>query len=228
MTVLAAVILRQACAGEGSTPEYRAILGYALIGNRFFGGASLTQNEQTTSNGVTLRRGSTTVQIKFDPSKAKTVTAIFKGRVIWQAIPQDWKAWKIAAADVDGDGKEELLIGLNKVTRHSPNRIHTIYVYGFDGAQMYPKWRGSRMARDFVDFSIAKNKKGDKIFTLDRLLDGRYALSCYTWSGFGFRKNWERGAWKQARLQEGGHGTITIVTEDGPVKISTEGSHENI
>jgi hypothetical protein len=172
---------------------------------------------------VTLHRGAATVIVKLDPARAKTATAIYKGKIIWQAIPKDWKPWKIAVADVDGDKKDELLIGLYKVTRHSPNRIHTLYVYGFDGSKMIPRWRGSRLTRDFDDFSVAKAPKGDKILTLDRLLDGRFALSCYTWSGFGFRKNWERGAWKQARIQEGEQRTITIATEDGPVKISTEG-----
>jgi hypothetical protein len=84
------------------------------------------------------------------------------------------------------------------------------------------------MARDFVDFTVAIDPKGDKILTLDRLLDGRFALSCYTWSGFGFRKRWERGAWKEARIQKSERGTITIATERGPVNISTEGKDENI
>lgn len=79
------------------------------------------------------------------------------------------------------------------------------------------------MARDFDDFIVAKGKKGDKLMTLDRLLNGRFALSCYAWNGFGFSKEWERGAWKQARLQEGGAQSVTVVTEVGPVKFSTEG-----
>lgn len=172
---------------------------------------------------LVLHHGSLTAEIEFDPRRSHAVTTKVKGKLIWQGVPSKWKPWKAAVADVDGDGNEDLLVGLWMHTRHSPHRIHTIYVYGFNGSEIVPKWRGSRLARDFIDFVVAKDKKGDKILTLDRLLDDRFALSCYAWSGFGFRKKWEHGAWKQARLQEGGPGSVTVVTEGGRVKFSTEG-----
>lgn len=170
-----------------------------------------------------VHHGAHILELTLDPKGNPAVVGKLNGKAIWKHFPPDWGAWKIAVADVDGDHNEDFVVGLYKVTRHSPKPIHTLYVYGFNGASVYPKWRGSRMARDFVDFVVAKDKNGDKILTLDRLLDGRFTLSCYAWSGFGFRKEWEQGAWKKARLQEGKPGTITVVTEGGPVKFSTEG-----
>jgi hypothetical protein len=170
-----------------------------------------------------LHSGGRTVDLAIEGRKSLAVSARLGGKLIWRGIKRDWKPWSIRTADVDGDGNEEFIVALFKHTRHSPHRLHTLFVYGFDGTAVFPKWRGSRLARDFVDFVVAKAKKGDKILTLDRLLSGRFALSCYAWSGFGFRKEWERGAWKQARLQEGGRGSITVVTEGGRAKFSTEG-----
>lgn len=172
---------------------------------------------------IHLTRGTDRVEISIDLKQKHAVSAKLRGKVIWRAIPREWKPWKLALTDVDADGKQDFIVALRKVTRHAPMEIGNLYVYGFDGREIYPKWRGSRLGRDFVDFSVAKDKKGDKILTLDRLLDGRFTLSCYTWSGFGFRKRWEHGAWKQARLQEGAPNSITVLTENGPVHISTEG-----
>jgi hypothetical protein len=172
---------------------------------------------------IAIHRGGNTVQITLDKTQDPAVTAKLKGKVIWRYIRRDWHPWKLVKADVDGDHNEDFIVALHKLTRHSPHRIHTLFVFGFDGAAIWPKWRGSRLARDFSDFVVAKGKNRDKILTLDRLLNGRFALSCYSWSGFGFRKEWERGAWKQARLQEGGPGSVTVITEGGRVKFSTEG-----
>ncbi|HVT11097.1 MAG TPA: hypothetical protein VHE55_02425 [Fimbriimonadaceae bacterium] len=170
-----------------------------------------------------VHHGAKVLELDLYQKKSPSVVAKLGGKTIWKHFPPSWGAWKIAVADVDGDHNEEFIVGLYRVSRHSPHPIHTLYVYGFDGASIYPRWRGSRMARDFVDFDVAKAKNGDKILTLDRLLDGRFTLSCYAWNGFGFRKEWEHGAWKKARLQEGKPGTITVVTEGGAVTFSTEG-----
>jgi len=172
---------------------------------------------------VLLHHGPQVVDLDLNLKRRLTVTAKVHGKVIWRGIDRDWDPWRIAIADVDGDGIEDFVVGLYMHTRHSPRRIHTLYVFGFDGTAIYPKWRGSRLARDFVDFSIAKSTKGDDILTLDRLLDGRFALSCYAWSGFGLRKRWEHGSWKRAHLLASRDGFVTVVTEDGPVKFSIEG-----
>jgi hypothetical protein len=163
------------------------------------------------------------LHIEIHPKQTPAVVAKVGNKVVWSGIDRDWKPWKTALGDVDGDKSTDFLIGLFKHTRHRPFRIHTIFVYTYEGGRVRPKWRGSRLARDFIDFTLHRSRGKDKLFTLDRLLGGRYTLSCYAWSGFGFRKEWERGAWRKARLQEGGANSITVVTEAGPVKISTEG-----
>ena len=167
-----------------------------------------------------LHHGQQILEITLNPKLKQSVSVSLHGKLIWQGIDRDWKPWKVAIGDVDGDQNEDLVVGLYKHTRHSPNRIHTVFVFGFDGTAIYPKWRGSRLARDFVDLVITKHQKGDKLLTLDRLLDGRFTLSCYAWSGFGFRKDWERGTWMVAHLKQTGPGTVTVVTEAGSVRFT--------
>lgn len=166
-----------------------------------------------------LHHGQQALELNLNPKEKLAVSAKLNGKVIWRGIDRDWKPWKMAVADVDGDHNDDFIVALYKHTRHSKNRLHTIYVYGFDGAAVYPKWRGSRLSRDFVAFVTTRDKKGDKLLTLERLLDGRFTLSCYAWSGFGFRKDWERGSWKEARIKQDGPGGVSVVTESGLVRF---------
>lgn len=168
-----------------------------------------------------------TIRVEIVANARQPVIAKVGNKVVWRAMRREWFPWKVLAADVDGDGNQDVLIGLKKLTRHAKHRIHTLYVYGFDGKAFFPKWRGSRLARDFTNFSVLKTDSRDMIVTLDRLLDGRYALSCYSWNGFGFWKKWERGEWKEARLQEAEQGTIAVIAEGKRFRYSTEGKPIN-
>jgi hypothetical protein len=151
------------------------------------------------------------------------VRATQGGRTIWRGVRAEYHPWKLAKADVDGNRRDELIVGLYMRTRHDPKPLHTLFVYGCDGRSIYPMWRGSRLARDFVDFAVLRSAGRDNILTLDRLLDGQFALSRYDWTGFGFRKRWERGAWKRARLKQTSPTSLTVVTESGVVEFSAEG-----
>ena len=88
-----------------------------------------------------------------------------------------------AVADVDGDGKLELLLqwappGTDR------RRLH---VYAAHPAGIVPKWRGSRMSGDLLHFSVPGRgrKGGEPVVTLERL-GGRLSLLLYVWDGFGF------------------------------------------
>ncbi len=62
--------------------------------------------------------------------------------------------WALDSADVDGDGREELLIGMfrpayfDRVVR----RRLWIYTYLPKQAALFPTWRGSRFSRPWLDF----------------------------------------------------------------------------
>lgn len=149
---------------------------------------------------VVIHRGAATVHIQMDARKEPSLSAFLSGKKIWSDIPKDWHPWKLLSLDVDNDNKEEFVVALHKLTRHLPHRLHTLFVFGFDGERIYPKWRGSSMGRDFEDFIVVHTTSGSKVVTLDRLLDGKYAVALHYWKGFGFLKEWEYGAWKSAKL----------------------------
>src|SRR5438477_12638991 len=120
--------------------------------------------------------------------------------LIWHGVPARWRPWRLAVVDLDADGRQEIVVALNKPTKYIPRRHETLFVYSFDGRQVWPKWKGSTLGRRFTDFAFANIFGKARLITIDVLIDGKKRLVVRTWNGFGFKANWEWGAWKSAYL----------------------------
>lgn len=96
--------------------------------------------------------------------------------------------WKIQTADVDGDGKREISIGMYKKTPFHLVMAKRPFVYSWSGNGISPKWLGSRLSRPFDDYIFADiNHDGkDEIVSIETLSGGQKVLNSYMWRGFGF------------------------------------------
>jgi hypothetical protein len=163
-----------------------------------------------------LDRDGRVERIVLDPAQESTVSVWRGNQRLWQGVPKRWKPWKLTLADVDGGGRQEIVVGLHKATRFFPKPHNCLFVYGFDGKTVQKKWLGSGLGRPFTDFTFA-DMDGDRIQDLVALETTRAGTRCigvYTWSGFGFTLAWERGNWKQARLL-GAKQRAALVEADG-------------
>jgi len=133
---------------------------------------------------------------------------------LWQGVPKHWKPWKVSTADVDGDGKREIIVGVHKATRFFPKPHNCLFVYGWDGERAFPKWLGSSLSRPFTDFAFADvdGDRADELIALETTRDDARCVSVYSWSGFGFAFDYQRGPWKTARFIE--------QTQDAPVVLA--------
>ena len=78
------------------------------------------------------------------------------GHLLWKGLPpRSENPWKIQIGDVDGDGKDEIGIGVYKKAKFHPVMAKRPFIYGWDGKKLYPKWLGSRLSRPFKDFVLA-------------------------------------------------------------------------
>lgn len=96
--------------------------------------------------------------------------------------------WKIQTADVDGDGKIEISIGVLKTTGTDPVMRKRPFIYSWGETGLRPKWLGSRLSKPFDDY-IFHDLDGDgldELISIERLADGRKVLNAYKWKGFGF------------------------------------------
>ena len=132
-----------------------------------------------------------------------------------------WKPWKLQVGDVDGDGRPDLLLGIVKST-HQLHFPHTcLFVYTFDGKQIRRKWMGSTMGRPLLDFTLAKPGKDgwQPLFTLERTLEGKVALSRYRWRVFGFHRNSHQQEWANGSHLHSVHGIIKLTADGRHIRI---------
>jgi hypothetical protein len=143
----------------------------------------------------------------------------------WRGIRASLNPWKIAIADVDGDGQEEIAVGVYKKTRFHPVMANRLFIYGWDGEDVYAKWLGSRLSRPFTDFAFADFGEGTKLLAIEKTREGDDELAVYAWDGFGFTGEW-RGA-RAKRLSGLATGTdtwISVRSERGSVAYIWTGS----
>lgn len=97
--------------------------------------------------------------------------------------------WWAAPADLDGDGVDEIVLGIwSRTRRHDEPEPHrAIWVLAWDGRELVPLWRGSALARPLADALVADLDRdgGAELLALERAGAG-CVLAAYAWNGFGF------------------------------------------
>jgi hypothetical protein len=157
--------------------------------------------------------------IELDGEKEPALSVRHRAKLLWQSVHASWKPWKLLVADVDGDGANEIIVGVYKATRYFPKPHNCLFIYGWKGKRGFPKWLGSTLSKPFTDFTFADlNRDGHKeLIALEKGRDGKQSVAVYSWNGFGFTLDWQRGAWASARL----------MTNDGR-EVFVEADGENI
>ena len=96
------------------------------------------------------------------------------------ALP--YPVYRFTTGDVDGDGREEALVGVEKSTRYDKVVRRRLFVFKNYHGKVRPQWMGSRLGHPIIDFAFVK----DKVRSLEAERDGRYLVAEYFWRSFGF------------------------------------------
>jgi hypothetical protein len=172
-----------------------------------------------------------TERISLDKESASASLSVRRGgRLLWQGVPARWKPWKLAVADVDGDGRGEIVVGVYKSTRFFPKPHNCLFIYSWDGRRAHPKWLGSSLSKPFVDFAFldANGKSAQELLSIETKRDGRQCLALYAWNGFGFTLEGQRGDWREAKLVETTRGRIIVEADGARIAFSRTEIRNNL
>lgn len=145
-------------------------------------------------------------------------------KLLWQGVPARWQPWKLMVADVDGDGLYEIIVGVYKATRYFPQPHNCLFIYGWDGRRAAPKWLGSTLSKPFTDFTFADlNRDGhQELVAIETMRDGKQSVGVYSWNGFGFTLDRQRGAWRAAKLITDERGGIVVEADGERIALTKE------
>ena len=153
------------------------------------------------------------------------------------------KPWKVQTADVDGDRKKEISLGVYKTARFHPVPAKRLFLYNWEGGGVSPKWLGSRLSRPFEDYVFADlDRDGmDELVSVEVAANREKLINTYKWKGFGFEGVGEserfqdisnimgmdsakaQGAKIKARVRKSGIWKWAVFEyKDGSLRISTK------
>lgn len=95
--------------------------------------------------------------------------------------PLPYPVYQFQTGDVDGDGREDALVGVVKATRYHPETGRRLFIFKLVGGKARPLWLGSRLGATLIDFRFTDGR----IRALEASATGRYAVSDYRWRDFG-------------------------------------------
>ena len=112
--------------------------------------------------------------LKRQEKNKKSRTAIAKWRL-------PYPVYRLVTGDINGDGKDEAIVGVIKPTRFYPQPARRLFIFKQINGKIRPMWMGSRMGGILCDFRFIE----PYVRTLQATTDNKYVVADYVWDDFG-------------------------------------------
>jgi poly-gamma-glutamate capsule biosynthesis protein CapA/YwtB (metallophosphatase superfamily) len=98
-----------------------------------------------------------------------------------------YPVYRFSIADVNNDGRTDILLGVIKSTHFDPIVGRRLFIYRIDSSRLSPLWLGSRVCLSLVDFKPAVRRGKSRIMTVEKDQRGLYRNGLYQWDNFGLK-----------------------------------------
>ncbi len=105
-----------------------------------------------------------------------------KGDALSDQITFKYDIYQLDTADVNRDGRTDILVGLIKPTEFDPVERKRLFILRIDDGYLRPLWLGSKVCQELVNFRTTDR---GRVKTLERNKNGNYAIGLYEWQSFG-------------------------------------------
>jgi len=191
-------------------------MGLTILSMTGFAGANVIETDLDADGRLE--------RIEIDTSRKMSLRVTRGNELLWESVPSKWKPWKLLIADVDGDGRKEIAVGVFKSTKFFPQPHNCLFIYGWSGENGFPKWLGSSLGSPFSDFMFAEldDYPGSELVALESTLEGKQSLAVYHWNSFGFTRYMKFGPWTRASLVRKEKKSIVLEADGEPLVIDLE------
>ncbi len=114
--------------------------------------------------------------------------------------------WKMEVGDVEGDGEDELALGVYKKSPHHQVMAKRVFLYNIVDGKLKPKFRASRLALpmdDFILFDIDKDGR-DEVVSIE-IKDNTYFIAAYHYKDFHLTRDYvSEPLEKKPKFSDGG------------------------
>ena len=96
-----------------------------------------------------------------------------------------YPVYQFQTGDIDGDGNEDVIVGVIKMTRFDSTLANRIFIFKNYNGYVRPMWLGSKLSKPLVDFRFCQSQNGSRIKSIEKEKEGKYLVAEYKWRKFG-------------------------------------------
>ncbi|MBN1761257.1 MAG: hypothetical protein JW863_23230 [Chitinispirillaceae bacterium] len=151
---------------------------------------TVTCTSEKQSRTIEIKESELTVQVSCNGDSEKDnylFSRSYRNAVVVDSFRRElpYPVYRFEVGDVDGNGIDDIAVGVIKPTRYDPEVNRRIFLFQLQEGSIIPLWLGSRVSQPLHDFTLIPASGRCNVRTIESEKDGSCLVAEYEWLGFG-------------------------------------------